>query len=257
MENDLLYPTELLFLGSGTSAGVPEIGCACSVCQSTNAKDKRFRASVLLRSADEAVLIDCGPDFRQQMLVQDIKKLDAILLTHEHYDHMSGLDDVRPLGATNVYAQSRVLSVIKNNMPYSFAANNLNLNLPKLMLHEISDEPFLVDKWLVQPILLTHMRLTILGFRINNVAYLTDFNYIPETEFDKLKNLDVLVLDALRLKPHPSHNTLQQALAFVEKIKPQEAYFTHMSHDMGLHEEVEKNLPQHVHLAYDGLRVKL
>ena len=257
MIENLSYPTELLFLGTGTSTGIPEIGCSCQVCESSNPKDKRSRSSVLLRSAEQTILIDCGPDFRQQMLTHKINKIDAILVTHEHYDHLAGLDDVRLLGEMNVYAQGRVLKVIEKNMPYAFFENRMNLLLPNIKLHEVFSESFFIGKWKIQPIKLNHMKLPILGFRINNMAYLTDFNEIPDTEFEKLQALDVLVIDALRIKPHPSHNNLVQALDFVEKLKPQKAYFTHMSHGMGLHDEIQKILPDSVFLAYDGLSVSL
>ena len=247
----------VLFLGTGTSTGVPEIGCSCAVCQSADTKDNRLRASVLLRSEDETVLIDCGADFRQQMLTHHINQLDAILLTHEHYDHVSGLDDVRPLGSMKLYAQERVLQAVKNNMPYSFRQYDISLKVPKLALHAIDNEPFSVGNFTFQPIQLMHLKLPVLGFRTGNFAYLTDFNEIPEQEFEKLYDLDILVIDALRIKPHPSHNTLEQALNFIQKINPRRAYLTHISHGMGLHQEVQQTLPENVFLAYDGLKIQI
>jgi phosphoribosyl 1,2-cyclic phosphate phosphodiesterase len=189
------------------------------------------------------------------MLVYHITELDGILITHEHYDHVAGLDDIRPLGSMNVYGQERVLDTIRNNMPYSFAHYKMPLNVPDIVLHKIDAELFAVKGLVFEPIQLMHFKLPILGFRTGGVAYLTDFNGIPEAEFGKLANLEVLVIDALRVKPHPSHNSLEQALALVEKIKPRRAYFTHISHGMGLHEEVQKSLPENVFLAYDGLEV--
>ncbi len=258
-ENNIITNSQkldILFLGTGTSTGVPEIGCTCQVCRSTNTKDKRLRSSVLLRSANKTVLIDSGPDFRQQMLTHQINHLDAILITHEHYDHVAGLDDVRPLGSIDLYAEGRVLQAIKNNMPYSFSENKFPLSVPEITLHPIDDKhEFSAADMVFCPIRLNHFKLTILGFRTSNFAYLTDFNDIPEAEFEKLQNLDVLVIDALRIKPHPSHNALEQALFFIEKIKPHRAYLTHISHGMGLHEEVQLVLPNNVFLAYDGLDI--
>jgi len=247
----------VLFLGTGTSTGVPEIGCSCAVCQSADTKDKRLRASILLCSKNETVLIDCGPDFREQMLTHHVNQLDAILLTHEHYDHISGLDDVRPLGNMNLYAQERVLQAVKNNMPYSFRQYDISLKVPKLALHTIDNEPFSVGNFTFQPIQLMHLNLLVLGFRTENFAYLTDFNAISEQEFEKLHDLDILVIDALRIKPHPSHNTLEQALNFIQKINPRRAYLTHISHGMGLHQEVQQTLPENVFLAYDGLKIQI
>lgn len=251
------HPTELIFLGSGTSTGVPEIGCSCRVCTSVNPKDKRLRASVLIQSENQTILIDSGPDFRQQMLTYQIKNLTAILLTHEHYDHVAGLDDIRPFGEMDIYALERVLHTLEKNMPYAFFDNKMKLNLPKIKLHEIFHDEFMVGSWKIQPILLKHMYLTVLGFKINNVAYLTDFNEIPDGELEKLKNVQFLIIDALRIQTHPSHNSLEQALDFIKKIKPKMAYLTHMSHHMGLHEEVQHKLPENVFLAYDGLRLCL
>jgi phosphoribosyl 1,2-cyclic phosphate phosphodiesterase len=245
---------KITFLGTGTSTGVPRIGCDCPVCTSQNSRNRRLRSSVLLTENNEHILIDCGPDFREQMLREKAKSIKAILLTHEHYDHVAGLDDVRPLGQTNIYAEQRVLDAIQHNMPYSFAEKKYK-GVPEFSLHEITDAPFSIDEWRFQPILLKHQFLPVFGYRIGAFAYLTDFNHIEETEFDKLKNLDILVIDALRITPHPSHNSLEEALAFASKINAKTTYLTHICHAMGLYEEVEKTLPAGVRLAYDGLEL--
>jgi len=249
---------KILFLGTGTSTGVPEIACQCAVCQSTDSRDKRLRTSVLVTDGEHNLLIDCGPDFRQQMLLYKVLNVDSIVLTHEHYDHVSGLDEVRPLLVAEVYAEERVLEVIKHNLPYIFNANPYP-GAPQINLHEISnfDIPFQVRGFEVQPIRLLHYKLPILGYRVGNFAYLTDFSEIDEAECEKLKGLEVLVVDALRQFPHHAHMMLSEALALVEKIKPKQAYFTHMSHDIGLHEEVQKLMPENVFFAWDGLELEV
>ena len=245
----------LLFLGTGTSTGVPQIGCECEVCRSENPKDKRLRASVLITDGETSVLIDCGPDFRQQMLAHDIKSLSAIVLSHEHYDHVSGLDDIRPLGNIDIYAEKTVLNAIKRTMHYCFK-EELYPGVPKINLCEIfENEEFRVGKIQIETIRVMHEKLPILGFRIGNIAYLVDVKTIDEPVFEQLNNLDVLILNALREREHISHLTLAQALQIIEKIKPKKTYLTHIGHEMGLHDEVNKRLPKNVELAYDGLRI--
>ena len=245
---------ELLFLGTGTSTGVPQIGCKCDVCVSTHDKDKRLRASVLITVGNSKILIDCGPDFRQQILTHKVDFISAVLLTHEHYDHVSGLDDLRPFGKTEVYAEKKVINIIQRNMPYCFSENKYP-GVPTIHLHEIDESEFHIDNLKVQPIRLMHAKLPILGFRIGNLAYMTDVKTIDNKSIEQLKNLDVLVLNALRIGKHISHLSLSEALEIAEKIGAKETYFTHISHDMGFHELVNKALPEHVQLAYDGMKV--
>ncbi|MDR2954611.1 MAG: MBL fold metallo-hydrolase [Prevotella sp.] len=251
---------KIKFLGTGTSAGVPEIGCQCEVCTSTNIKDRRLRASVLIDIDDRKILIDCGPDFRQQILGEQFSKIDGVLLTHEHYDHVGGIDDLRPfckLSDVDIYSSSITLNALKKRMPYSFAEHRYP-GIPSFILHEIdSDKDFWVDGIEVVPIDILHYRLPILGYRIRNFAYLTDVKTIPESEFEKLKNLDTLVISALRIGEHLSHISLSEALDLIERIAPRRAYLIHMSHGIGLHQKVQEILPENVFLSYDGLEIEV
>jgi phosphoribosyl 1,2-cyclic phosphate phosphodiesterase len=246
----------LLFLGTGTSTGVPQIGCNCRTCTSTDPRDERLRASVLFTIGDKHILIDCGPDFRQQMIRYKVTDLTAILLTHEHYDHVSGLDDVRPMGNAQIYAEKKVLNTILRNMPYCFSENRYP-GVPRIQLHEIDDNNFEIEGIKVQPIRVMHARLPILGFRIGNIAYLTDVKTIELKAIEQLQNLDVLVINALRHKEHIAHLTLEEALETARRINARKTYFTHFSHDIGLHEEISNILPKNVYLAYDGLSLQL
>jgi phosphoribosyl 1,2-cyclic phosphate phosphodiesterase len=245
---------DLLFLGTGTSTGVPQIGCKCNVCTSTAKKDNRLRASVLITDGTTKILIDCGPDLRQQLLLHKVIELSAILLTHEHYDHVGGLDDVRPLGESQLYAEKKVLNVIQRNMPYCFGENKYP-GVPKINLHEIDENVFYIDHLKVLPIRVMHAGLPILGFRIGNIAYLTDVKTIDEKAIKQLQGLDILVLNALRITKHISHLSLNEALEIAGKVGAKKTFFTHMSHDIGLHEEVNQLLPGNIQLAYDGLLV--
>jgi phosphoribosyl 1,2-cyclic phosphate phosphodiesterase len=244
------------FLGTGTSTGIPQIGCKCPVCVSDDERDKRTRASIIIETGDKRILIDCGPDFRMQMLNSGYHSLDAILITHGHYDHVGGLDDIRPLGDTRVYAEHDVVKQIKRNMPYCFSDNPYP-GVPLIQLIEITEKDFYVDDLKITPIRVMHARLPILGFRIGKMAYLTDVKTIDKTELEKLKNLDLLIINALRIKEHISHLSLQEALEISETIGAKKTYFTHFSHDLGKHDDVEKILPQNTHLSYDRLQIIL
>jgi phosphoribosyl 1,2-cyclic phosphate phosphodiesterase len=243
---------ELLFLGTGTSTGVPQIGCTCNTCTSGNIKDKRLRASVLITNGLTRLLIDCGPDLRQQLISNSINKLTGILLTHDHYDHVGGLDDIRPLGEAQLYAEKRVINIVKRNMPYCFGDNRYP-GVPTIHLHEIDENSFVIENTTIQPIRIMHAKLPILGFRINNIAYLTDVKTIDEKAIEQLQNLDVLVLNALRINEHISHLSLNEALKIATKIAAKKTYFTHISHDLGLHDEINSILPTNIQLAYDGM----
>ena len=249
---------KVLFLGTVTSTGNPEIGCQCEVCTSSDPRDWRLRASVLVETEGKRLLIDCGPDFRWQMITHKIYHLDAVLVTHEHYDHVGGLDDLRPFGRekdVDIYAEENVAQAIKTRIPYVFWEHKYP-GVPNLLLHTVANEPFRVAGIEVVPIRVMHARLPILGFRVGNMAYITDVKYIPEEEYVKLENLDVLIIDALRADPHPSHESLGEALANIARIRPKESYLIHMSHRIGLHAVVEKELPPHVHYSYDGLVIE-
>ncbi len=247
---------EIQFLGSGTSTGVPQIGCTCSVCTSNNPKDNRLRASILIKTKGNKFIIDAGPDFRQQVLPLHLDKIDGILLTHEHYDHVGGLDDVRPFGKVNVYGEANVLATIRRNMPYCFDVINYP-GVPRIQLKEIDSNKFHINNIEIHPVRVMHAKLPILGYRIGKIAYLTDVKFIPEESFKLLEDLDVLIISALRIEEHFSHSNLDESLKFVERIKAKQNYLIHMSHDMGLHDQMEAILPSHVHLSYDGLILKI
>ena len=247
---------DLVFLGSGTSTGVPQIGCKCNTCMSADSKDKRLRASVLITKGNNKILIDCGPDLRQQLLQNNVDSLTVILLTHDHYDHVGGLDDVRPLGETQLYAEKRVLSVIRRNMPYCFVDEKYP-GVPLIQLHEITENDFFIGDLMIQPIRVMHAKLPILGFRIGQVAYLTDIKTLEDRSIERLQGLDILVMSALRINKHISHLSLEEALEIAAKIGAHKTYFTHMSHDMGLHEVINKQLPPNIQLAYDGLKLSI
>lgn len=252
---------KITFLGTGTSQGIPVIGCKCKVCTSPNPRDKRLRVSALIELEDINMVIDIGPDFRQQMLNAGVEKIDAILVTHEHRDHIAGLDDVRPFNFRYnmnmpVYTYLRVQEALRQAYGYIF--NSSYPGVPAIELRTIEKNiPFQIGQNTILPIEYYHGRLPIMGFRIQNFAYLTDFQTIEEDQLKFLKDLDVLVISALHHQPHYSHITLYDAIEIVKEIAPQKAYFIHMSHHMGLHEEVQERLPSGMHLAYDGLAIEI
>ena len=249
---------QITFLGTGTSTGIPQIGCTCPVCTSTDPKDNRLRTSAMISVNGKNILIDCGTDFRQQMRRSHLRRVDAVLITHIHYDHTGGIDDLRPFGENRmlpIYMESSVAEGIRNRLPYCFADHRYP-GVPNIMLQEIGMEPFTIEGITVTPIRVMHYKLPILGYRIGGLAYITDALTIPETEYEKLEGVDVLVINALRKQPHLSHQTLNEALQVIGRVNPREAYLVHMSHHMGLTAEVEKELPPHIHFAYDGLTVE-
>ena len=253
---------KITFLGTGTSQGIPVIGSDHPVSLSDNLKDKRLRCSVLISWDNFNLLIDCGPDFRQQMLRFNCNKLDSILFTHEHADHTSGLDDIRPFyyrqGKIPIYLHKRVLNSLETRFAYIFNEHQRYPGSPEFIVNLIGKEnKFEVGGKTVTPIEVLHQKLPVLGYRIHNFAYLTDVKTIDDKELNKIHNLDVLVLNALRFKPHPTHLNIDEAIQIINKIKPKKTYLTHISHDMGFHDEVSKKLPKNVHLSYDGLEIKL
>jgi phosphoribosyl 1,2-cyclic phosphate phosphodiesterase len=250
---------KITFLGTGTSQGVPVIACPCAVCASDDPHDKRLRCSALIQVDGKNIVIDSGPDFRQQMLRARITSLDAILFTHGHKDHTAGLDDVRAYNYVlqrpmDIYAEERVQKVLRDEFAYVFAETKYP-GVPELNIHTIDETPFAIDHLQVTPIRAMHMNLPILGFRIGQLAYLTDANSIVEKEKNKLRGLDCLVVNGLRKKHHISHFSLKEALALIDDVKPAQAYITHISHQMGLHRQVQSKLPPNVFLAYDGMEV--
>lgn len=257
---------ELTFLGTGTSTGVPQLRCGCEVCRSTDPRDSRLRTSALVETGGKRILIDCGPDFREQMLRHGVRsvddRLDALLLTHQHYDHVGGIDDLRPYcygiePGFPIYCQGDVVRDLRARLPYCFSEHPYP-GVPRIDLHEIkAGIPFQAAGVEVLPLGVNHYLLDILGFRIGALGYVTDAKKIPDATVEALKGVDTLVINALRHTEHLSHLSLEEALEMVRRIGPRVAYLTHISHQLGLHAEVEPALPEGVRLAYDGLKIKI
>jgi phosphoribosyl 1,2-cyclic phosphate phosphodiesterase len=252
---------KITFLGTGTSQGVPVIACKCEVCLSKNLKDKRLRSSIMIEFQNKTIVVDTGPDFRQQMLRENVGKLDAVLFTHAHKDHVAGLDDIRSFNFLSkkpmeIYCTNDVLNALKMEYSYIFSKKTYP-GVPKVNVNIVENTNFFVDDIEIQPIQALHYKLPVLGFRIKNFIYLTDLSVINSTEKLKMLNADVIVLDSLRKEPHLSHLSLDQSIALIKELKPKQAYLIHISHLMGLHDQVSSELPKNIHLSYDGLKLNV
>jgi phosphoribosyl 1,2-cyclic phosphate phosphodiesterase len=249
------------FLGTGTSQGVPIICCECAVCKSNDPKDNRLRSSILIESETTKIIIDAGPDFRQQLLRKNLKSLDAVVFTHEHKDHIAGLDEVKAFNYFNnmkmpVYATERVQTALKREFAYIFSEEKYP-GIPEIDLHTITDEPICINDIKLLPIDVIHYKMPVKGYRIRNFTYITDANYISETEKEKIRGSEIIVINALRKEPHLSHFTFLEAINLMKELKPKKAYFTHISHQLGLHQDVSLELPDFIELAYDGLHIEI
>jgi phosphoribosyl 1,2-cyclic phosphate phosphodiesterase len=256
------YPDlRITFLGTGTSGGVPMIACDCAICTSKNEKDKRLRSSILVQSERTTLIVDTTPDFRSQMLRENVKKLNAVVFTHPHKDHIAGLDDIRAFNffqkkPVEVYANKLTEEALRREFYYIFSEKRYP-GIPDIILHTITDETFKVGDIPVIPILVHHLKMPVLGFRFGKFTYITDANRIEDEEKEKIKGSEVLVINALRKKEHISHFSMQQAIDLITELKIPTAYLTHISHQMGLHEKVNGELPQNIQLAYDGLQINV
>lgn len=249
-----------IFLGTGTSQGIPVIACKCEVCKSKDRKDARLRTSFLIQSPKTTIVIDTGPDFRQQMLANHVDKLDAVVFTHEHKDHVAGMDDIRAYNFSqkkdmDVYASEQVQVALHREFPYVFKKDKYP-GVPMVHLHTIKDDPFRIQDIELNPINVQHYIMPVKGYRIGNLSYITDAKEIAPSEFDKIRGSEILILNALRKTAHISHFNLDEALKIIDEIKPKKAYLIHISHLMGLHQEVSLELPSHVEIAYDGLEIE-
>jgi phosphoribosyl 1,2-cyclic phosphate phosphodiesterase len=254
-------PLKITFLGSGTSSGVPMIACDCEVCTSTDKKDKRLRSSILVQSPNTTLVVDTGPDFRYQMLREKVKHLDAVLFTHPHKDHLAGLDDIRAFNffsrkPMQIYADSLTEEAVRRDFYYAFSDTKYP-GIPELNMNTINFEPFVIGDIPVIPIPVWHLKMPVMGFRFGKFTYITDANRIDDESKEKIKGSEILVLNALRKKKHISHFTLEEAIAMAQELKVPNAYFTHISHQLGLHAAIEAELPEGIHLAYDQLVLEL
>ncbi len=252
---------KITLLGTGTSQGVPVIGCKCEVCSSVDFRNNRLRSSILIESKNTRIIVDTGPDFRQQMLRERVDRLDAVVFTHEHKDHTAGLDDVRSFNFLQksdmpVYGRINVLQQLKQEFAYVFQEKKYP-GVPRVVLNTVGKSPFRIKDIELIPIEVMHYKLPVLGFRIARFTYITDANYISEEEKEKIKGSKVIILNALQKEPHISHFTLQEAVKLMEELAPEKGYFTHISHKLGLHAEVGKNLPKNIELGWDGLQINL
>jgi phosphoribosyl 1,2-cyclic phosphate phosphodiesterase len=248
---------KITFLGTGTSQGIPVIGCGCAVCQSADHRNNRLRVSVLVETDDKTIVIDSGPDFRYQMLRAKVNDLDSIIYTHEHKDHVAGLDDIRPYNyllhkVIDIYATLRVQNALRREFSYIFEDTKY-FGLPQIKLHTVDDEPFSIGATEIIPIEVMHHKMPVLGYRFSDFTYITDAKTISEASFEKIKGSKILVINALQKENHISHFTFDEAIAFANKLGAETTYFTHMSHNLGLHADIEKELPSHIKLAHDGL----
>jgi phosphoribosyl 1,2-cyclic phosphate phosphodiesterase len=252
---------KVTFLGTGTSQGIPVIACRCSVCTSSDSRDIRLRTSIMITSDQTNLVIDTGPDFRQQMLKENVKNLDGVVFTHEHKDHIAGMDDIRAFNFIqkkdmDIYATTEVQKALHREFHYVFAAKKYP-GVPLVKLHQIDNDPFMVGDIKLTPVNVLHYMMPVKGYRVNDFSYITDAKTIPEEELEKIEGSKILVINALRKTTHISHFNLEEALQIIERIKPRKAYLIHLSHLMGLHGELEKDLPENVEIAYDGLTIEI
>jgi len=252
---------QITFLGTGTSQGVPIIACPCNVCQSSDLRDKRLRTSILIEDNYKTIIIDTGPDFRQQMLRENVKQLDAVVFTHEHKDHTGGFDDIRAFNfinkkAMDVYASRRVQDALRRDYAYIFSDFKYP-GIPEVNFHLLENKLTTIEGINILPIEVMHYKLPVFGFRIKDFTYITDANYISDEEKEKIKGSKIIVINALRREHHISHYTFEEARKLMEELKPDKAYFTHISHQLGLHADVEEELPEFISLAYDGLKINI